>query len=308
MGAVPAPDAAHEQTALRRSIVATTILGAIGVVWGIASGSQMILLDGVYGFVGVGVSWLLIKASALAQSPPSERFPYGREAATPMVIGVQGAVLLATLGYAAVEAVYMIRVGGSEVTAGWAVAYGAVATMGSVITWRWLQRSAGPSDLLVAETAAWRIAALRGVGMVVGFSLLQLLQGSRWDAAAPYLDPAMVLVTCVAFVPGPLRMVRTAILELLEAAPSDEVQAAVGRAVTAVQQEFGLAGFVVRSTKLGPKLYVEVSGVVDASVTVAQEHSVRLELERQLESLPFDAYLSLDLMPRRDGARDWAND
>lgn len=304
MGVVPAPDASHEQGTLLRSIAATIVLGAIGVVWGITSGSQMILLDGVYGFVGVLVSWLLIRASSLAQAPPSARFPYGREAVTPLVIGIQGFVLLATLGYAAFEAAYMIRAGGSEVTAGWAVAYGVVATVGSFATWRWLQRSAGTSDLLVAEATAWRIAALRGVGMVVGFSLLAVLQGSKWDDAAPYVDPVMVLLTCLAFAPGPLRMVRATALELLEAAPSEDVQATVTRAVTTIQREFDLTTPTVRTTKLGPKLYVEVHGVVDASVTVAQEHGVRVALERELRALPYDVRLSLDLLPHPDAAGD----
>ena len=295
---MPAPDPLHEQGALRRSIIVTTGLGAIGVAWGILSGSQMILLDGVYSFVGVAVSWLLMRASAMAQAPPSARFPYGREAVTPLAIGIQGFVLLATLVYAAAEAVFMIRAGGSEVTAGWAMAYGAVATAGSLITWRWLDQVAATSDVLSSEATAWRIAALRGVGMVVGFSALALLQGSGWDAAAPYLDPAMVLLTCLAFAPGPLRMLHTTLLELLEAAPSEEIQASVDDAVALVSAEFGLAPPTVRSTKVGPKLYVEVEGVVDASVTVAQEHAVRTALEAHLSAMPYDVWLNLELVPR----------
>jgi cation diffusion facilitator family transporter len=303
-GTVPAPDASLERSALRRSIAVTAVLGAIGVVWGVVSGSQMILLDGVYSFVGLLVSWLLIRASSMAESPPTRRYPYGRESVTPLVIGIQGFVLLATLAYAAFEAAYMIRAGGSEVTAGWAVAYGVVATVGAVATWRWLQQAAGSSDLLVAEATAWRIAALRGVGMVVGFTVLAVLQGSSWDDAAPYVDPVMVLITCVAFAPGPLRMVRSTALELLEAAPSGAIQAAVAEAVALVQDEFDLTEPEVRATKLGPKLYVEVTGVVDPSVTVAQQHAVREALDSRLSALPYDVWLNLDLVPRPVAAGD----
>ena len=35
-----------ERTGLVGSIVATAVLGAIGVAWGLVSGSQMIVLDG----------------------------------------------------------------------------------------------------------------------------------------------------------------------------------------------------------------------------------------------------------------------
>ena len=45
-----APPAHLERSALLVSIAVTAVLSVTGVVWGIAAGSQMILLDGVYGF------------------------------------------------------------------------------------------------------------------------------------------------------------------------------------------------------------------------------------------------------------------
>ena len=104
-GAMAAADVAVERHALLRSMVITAALGVIGVIWGVVSESQMILLDGVYAVLGLLVTWLLLMASGLAQAEPSHRYPYGRESLTPLVIGVQGFVLLATLGYAAVDAV-----------------------------------------------------------------------------------------------------------------------------------------------------------------------------------------------------------
>jgi predicted Co/Zn/Cd cation transporter (cation efflux family) len=93
-----------ERRALLGSIVATALLSVLGVLWGIAIGSQMVLFDGVFGLVGIITSALLLRASSLAGREPSRRFPYGQHSATPLVIGIQGFVLLTTLGYAAVQA------------------------------------------------------------------------------------------------------------------------------------------------------------------------------------------------------------
>ena len=169
-------------------------------------------------------------------------------------------MLLATLIYAAVEGVYSIRAGGSDVAAGWAIVYAVIATVGSLAFWAWLQRAAGDSDLLLAEAMAWHVGALRGAGMLVGFVLIAILEGSRWDEAAPYIDPAMVLVTCVLFVGAPLRMIRTMVTELLERAPAAPLRAAVLDAVREVRAAFDLDEPDVRMTKVGPKLYVEVEG------------------------------------------------
>lgn len=285
---------------LYTSIAATAALGVLGVVWGVAVGSQMILLDGVYAVVGIVLSWLLVKASRLSRQGPTRNFPYGREAATPIVIGIQGFVLAATLVYAAVEAVATIREGGSDFVPGWAIVYSVIATVGSVITWRWLNARIDGSELLDAETTAWRIGALRGAGMVVGFSILALMIDTSWDGAAPYVDSVMVLITCVAFMGAPIRMMRDTVIELLEGSPADDVQHAVHQHVDAVRAEFDLADLEVRMTKVGPKLYVEIDGQVAPDVTVTQEHDVRTTLRERLETLPYEIWLNLELTPRTD--------
>jgi predicted Co/Zn/Cd cation transporter (cation efflux family) len=288
----------NERYVLGRSIAVTALLGSLGVVWGIVTGSQMILLDGVYAVIGIVISFLLMRASSLAAEGPTSRYPYGREGVTPLVIGIQGFVLLATLVYAAIEAVYTIRLGGSEIEAGQALAYGVVTTTASIVFWRWIHARSVDSDVLTAESIGWRVAALRGVGMSLGFALLVILTDSSWQRAAPYVDPVMVLITCVAFVPAPLRMVRSTVMELLEGAPPRSVQEPVLAVVSEVFREFDIDEPVVRMTKVGPKLYLEVDGSARPDATIADEHRVRMELLRRLEQLPLELWLNFELLPQ----------
>ncbi|MEN9644214.1 MAG: hypothetical protein RL238_883 [Actinomycetota bacterium] len=293
----PANGPVREQQILWRSILVTAVLGAIGIVWGIASGSQMILLDGVYAIIGIAVSWLLLRASAIAAQGPTTRFPYGRQAVTPMVIGVQGFVLLATLLYALVEAAFTIRDGGSQVNPGPAMAYAVATSISSLVFWVWIRRRIDGSDLLAAESTGWRVAAFRGVGMSVGFLVLWALTDSSWDGAAPYVDPVMVVITCVAFLSAPVRMVRTTVTELLEGAPDASVQEPVLHTIRTVFQEFDIAEPVVRMTKVGQRLYVEIDAEVRPDATVADEHRVRTTVRDRLGALPFDVWLNFELVP-----------
>jgi predicted Co/Zn/Cd cation transporter (cation efflux family) len=294
-----AADTAIERHALLSSMAITAVLGAIGVVWGVAVESQMILLDGVYAVLGLLVTWLLLLASGLAQSEPSRRYPYGRESLTPLVIGVQGFVLLATLAYAAFDAVLTIRDGGTSVNPGWAIVYSVLTTVGSVVTWLWLRAKASTSDVLGSESTAWKIGSLRGVGMIIGFTVMALLAGSSLDDAVPYVDPAMVLITCAVFLPAPIKMVRVTIVELLEGAPSSEVQTPVLDAIDEIRVRFDLDAPTVLMSKVGPKLYVELDVVVDPQVTVAQEHEVRQALAERLDELPYDVWLTTEFTPRK---------
>jgi len=141
------PNHNPERRALVISILATALLSVVGVLWGIAIGSQMVLFDGVFGLVGIITSALLLRASSLAGQKPSRHFPYGQHSATPLVIGIQGFVLLATLGYAAVEGFNTIRLGGSHFAPGAAIPYGVIAAVVSIVVALWLRRTVKQSDL-----------------------------------------------------------------------------------------------------------------------------------------------------------------
>lgn len=292
-----AADRTIERRALLVSIAVTSVLGVLGVTWGLVVGSQMILLDGAYAIIGIVLSVLLLRASTLSRAGPTRHYHYGREAATPLVIGVQGLVLLGTLLYAALEAVASISEGGVEVDAGSALVYSGIVTVASVAVWLWLRNQSAGSDLLTAEATAWRVAALRGVGMLVGFSLVGLLADTRWDDAVPYIDPGMVLVTCVLFVWAPLGMVRGTVVELLEGAPDESVQEPIRAALDDVRQRHGFGEPELRIAKTGPKLYVEIAAPASPVVTIAAEHAAREELRARLEELPYEIWLNFELLP-----------
>lgn len=298
---MPSEVGADERRLLVGSMVAAGGLGAVGVVAGIVVGSQMILLDGVYSFVGIALSGLLLWASALADKEPSRRFPFGLHAATPIAIAIQAFVLLATLLYAAVEAVYAIRAGGVDVTAGWGIAYGALVAVACVGVAVWIGRGAGHSDVLASEAAAWRVAAWRGFGMIVGFGVLAIVVRSSWSEAAPFVDPTMVIVSCVALVGTPLGLLRGTLVELLEGAPAATTTERVRAIVDEVRAEFDLDEPTVYLSKVGPKLYLEVATTAAADTTIAAEHAVRESLRRRVEELPYEVWLNVELVPRVDG-------
>jgi predicted Co/Zn/Cd cation transporter (cation efflux family) len=199
------PDPRLERHALRRSV--TAVLGALGIGWGLAVGSQMIVLDGAYAAIGLVVSWLLLLASRLVDRGATHRYPYGREAMT-------------------------------------------------------------------------------------------LLSRSPVAGAVPFVDPAMVLLSVVVLLPAPLRMVRTTFVELLEGAPSEDVQAPVRAVLDDLAARYELSGPELRMTKIGPKLYVEVDAFAAPDVTIGTEEELRQRLERAPETLPFDVWLNLELHPR----------
>lgn len=92
-------------------------------------------------------------------------------------------------------------------------------------------------------------------------------------------------------------MIRTTVLELLEGNPAASIQDAVGEHVDTVRAEFGLGPMTRRVTKVGPKLYVEVEGVVDGATTVTDEHRIRERLLAELDHFPYEIWLNVEFVP-----------
>ena len=257
-----ADHATRERGTLWLSAGAGLGLAVVGVVWGLAAASQVILFDGLYAVLGFVLSWFGLRAAAKVAEGPSSRYPFGREALAPLVVGIQALVLLGTFGYACVDAVMVILDGGSQTALGSAFAYALLSLIVVLVVRVVLVRRTEGSDLVAAEAAQWGAAALLGVGMLVGFGLALVLRRTAWEGLAPYVDPALVLVAAVIILPTPVAMLRQAYRELLEGVPDPEVTDPVLAAVARWRTEEGLPEPQVRIGKLGRKVYVEIDVLV----------------------------------------------
>ncbi|MGG7100616.1 cation transporter [Rhodococcus sp. 24CO] len=288
--------AERERTTLRYSLMVATALAVLAAVWGWMSQSQVILLDGVYALIGMVLTWMSLRVSRIADSGPTARFPFGKEALIPVVIAIQGMALLATLAYAAVEAVRVILAGGADVTAGSLAAYGAISAAVSVLIWRYVGKADRTSDLLVAEARQWGASAAFSALVAVGAVVAMILGRTDFSDADRYVDSVLVLIGCAMLVPQPLALLRTALVELLEGAPSQQVQAHVHDAIAAVRDEFDLDEPALTMSKVGRKLYIEAMFMVPPHTwEIDDEDAVRRTFAKHLADLPYEPWLNIEL-------------
>jgi predicted Co/Zn/Cd cation transporter (cation efflux family) len=131
---------------------------------------------------------------------------------------------------------------------------------------------------------------------VVGFGGVLLLPAAASDAVAPYVDPALVIVAAGLVLPTSYSLLRTTAVELLEMAPAPEIDAPVRAAVTEVMARFGLGNPVIRLSKVGGKLYVEVDHLAEPGTwPVDQVDRLRHALDERLDEFPYDSWLNVDL-------------
>ena len=301
-GEVPADAAralARETRALRTSLVASAAIGVAALVWGLLAGAQVIVFDGVYMIAGLALTAASMLASRAAWSRPSRRFPFGKHALTPLTVAMQGAALLATLLYGAVEAVGTILAGGSEAGGATVLVYGVASWVAAIVVGRVLRRIGGGSDLVEVEIVSWRAGAVLSLVVAAGGLVALGLVALDLTTAARYVDPALVLIAVAVVVRDALGLVRAGTHELLEGAPAPDVRAHIDDVVARVREAHGLPEPTVRATKLGRRLYVEIGFVVERDCwTVDEEDAVRLDLVRGLATLPYEVWESIDLTTR----------
>lgn len=293
---MPAAPPERERRALRFSLAATTSIAVAAVIWGWLAGSQVILLDGAYALIGMGLTAVSLAASRLAASRPTSRFPYGREALVPLTVALQGVALFGTLAYAALEAVRVLLAGGSEVAPASLVAYGALTAVACWVVSRRLPRMDPLSDLVSAEARQWSASSVFSLVVAVGAVGALALGWFGFVGVAPYVDSALVLIGCALLLPQPIALFRTALIELLEGAPAPDVQETVTEALLQVRHRHELPEPTIRMTKLGRKLYIDAVFLVEPGRwAVDQEDAVRREAVAALADLPYEPCLSVHL-------------
>lgn len=246
---------ARENRALVASAAMAAFFAVSGIGWGLWIDSLVIVFDGAYSLMSLGLSLLSLYAARLVRRPASARYPFGMGAVEPLVIAFKGLVIGLVCLISLVSAAVALMQGGRPVGAGMAMLFGAVSVVGCLLIWAYLVRAsnANNSGLIQAERRQWLMDSALSAAVLIGFACAWMQEHSQWSALAVYADPLMMLVISLYFIRVPVRMVRDAIKELLLAAPNKEAIDDIKRTLAA--QGFKTEG--VKVAKSGPHLLLE---------------------------------------------------
>ena len=250
---------ARENLALTLSAVGAGLFALAGITWGLWVDSLVILFDGAYSLISLGLSLLSLYAARLVRRPANDDYPFGMGAVEPLVIAVKGLVIAVVCILSLVSAVVSLLQGGRAVAADMAMIFGAVNVVGCLAVWAYLRWSSlrNGSGLVQAEQRQWLMDSALSAAVMIGFGAAWLLERSHWAELAVYADPVMMLVISVYFMTVPVKMVLESVRELLLAAPKEDALDDIHETL----EDLGLNPEQVRVAKLGPNLLLEASDV-----------------------------------------------
>nr|WP_280528878.1 cation transporter [Aureimonas jatrophae] len=282
---------------MRRSIAATILIGAFGVVFGILSGSLSIAFDGMFSMVDASMTALALLVARLIAGRPSRRFQMGFWHIEPMVLAFNGGLLTLLSVYAFVNAVEALLSGGRELVFDWAIGYAVivVAICAAMFVYgRRRNREIG-SEFLALDVKGWAMSGLITAALLAAFAIAALLQSGPLVAWTPYVDPAVLAVLTLVLIPVPLRTVLSAIKDIALVAPPE-----LDRRVAEVAR-----GIVARHGFLDARTYVAKSGrseVIEMHFILPPDHpsqsirdydAIRTEIGAAVGGRPDDRWLTI---------------
>jgi cation diffusion facilitator family transporter len=279
-------DTRRDHRLLLVSVFASAAFAVVSCVWGVLSGSSMIVFDGLYSFASIGLSLLAVAALRVSRRGPDAAHPWGREEWEPVVVVVKALALGALSVYAVVGGITDLLAGGREVATGWALGYAVLATAGGVAVTLALRR--GDGGLVRAEAAEWQGDTLLSVGVLVGFGLAAGLKAADRADLAAYVDPGMVVLVSLLFLRVPAGLIVRAMREVLAMTPPEDTMSELQIAVDEVRDRYRMRESFLRASQVGSRVDVEIDYLVDdgsAVHTVADCDDVRADLHERLAVL-----------------------
>ena len=263
-----------EQGVLRVSIVATAVVAALGIVFGLLSGSYAIVFDGIYSLADGATSVVaLLVANLIANYNASdasnrrlvEKFTMGFWHLEPMVLGATGLLLSGAAVYAFINAVGSFMSGGRPLQFGQAIVY-AAATVAISLVMAWYGRRANRrlrSDFVAMDVRGWLMSAAITAALLVAFIIGLAIQGTALEWMSPYIDPAVLALVCLVIFPIPLGAVRQALEEILLVTPP-ELKRQVDEVAQAVVERHGFLSHRAYVAKVGRGRQIELYFIVPA--------------------------------------------
>lgn len=301
--AMPSNSSKLEQRYLMITTLGSLIISCFGIVVSFFASSEAILLDGLFNGVYFLASLLTIRVSILVRRGDSERFHFGYAFFEPLINGAKGALLLGVTLMAFVGAVQSLFAGGSMVSAGPGILYGAIASsfcwLMAWITLRGVKFTESP--LVKVDSENWLVNATITSGVLVAFLCVYLVQGTSLKFISPYVDPTLVIAIVMITVSVPVKMAWTAVMEFLNRAPAPDVVLKVKDTLETVLRPLPLQAIQLRITQPGRTRMVLAHVVLPTDFTVerlsdldAYHRSCQSALQQEYPMTTLDVIFTAD--------------
>jgi cation diffusion facilitator family transporter len=252
----------------RVSVLANVVFAAVKLLAGVLGHSYALIADAMESILDIGGSLGILGGLRIASQPPDERFPYGHGKAEPLAAAALAVLMIGAAIGLAVESVHNIRTP-HQLPAVFTLFVLAVVIVVKIALSRYLHRVAMESQSTAVQVDAWHHWAdvLTSCAAFIGISIA-VWNGPGYEAA----DDWAALVACGIIAVNGFQLLRPAVGDIMDAAPSEELEKSIREVAGAVPGVLGVEKCFIR--KYGLSFVVDLHVEVDSSLTVVKAHAI----------------------------------
>lgn len=286
-----------EQKVLRISILMTVITSGFSILLGLLARSSAIIFDGIFSLTDTVMTILallvanLIRMSTneeISNKKLEERFTMGFWHLEPIVLGLNGMMLVSAAIYALLTAVNSFLSGGQKIVFDYAIFYAIVSLIfeASMAVFTLKANKKIKSDFIAIDARAWIISASMTVAWLLAFAFGYIIQDTSLEWLSSYVDPIILSLVCIIVIPMPIASIKKALSDILLVTPHDLKQE-VDEVAQKVVDQYGFAFYRVYVARVGRGKQVELCFVVPEGYPpkgLEEWDKIRDEIEKKLKA------------------------
>jgi len=254
------------------NLVLAVIKGGAGY-WG---SSYALIADAIESLSDVFTSMVVYFGIKVATKAPNKRFPYGHGKAEPVAGAVVGLILIG----AAVFIIYSSIINAftpHETPSVYTLYILILVVVVKELLFRYVIRVGTETNSVAVQADAWhhRSDAITSLAAFVGI-LIAIIGGPGYESA----DDWAACFASLIIIYNAVRILKPAISEIMDAAPSEELVLEVRKLASSVEGVLGLDKVFIR--KMGYEYYVDMHVVVDGKISVRQGHEIAHKVKDEI--------------------------
>lgn len=278
----------YEKKGLKISMAGSVLLSVSAVIMALIAKSQAILLDGMYTFIALIMSFISLKVVTLVKTPETKDRPFGYMAMEPFLNLIKSLVILVLLAIFLITNIQELCTGGRIISLNMATLYIFICLIIYAVIILFLKKCEKETDssILDLEIRIWRIDALITLGIAVSLVCAIIIIKLGHTQILPYVDPMIVILLIAVSLPVPLKVFLKEIKKLLLISSENDVEKEVKDQIQGVIQKYGLINMKVWSLKSGRTHYIFLYlDLEEEQVTIAHLDRIRSAIFYELSKL-----------------------
>lgn len=285
-----------EKRALSISLIGSVFFVFAESLMALATGSQSILMDAVYGGADLIMVIVSIKIVPLLYRPMTEKHPFGFSQVEAIFITLKGAMLTAVTVGLVMNNVQIILNGGNRVVFSWVAVFELIAAVicGGILIAQIRMNKKLDSLIVHTEINAWIIDTVASLGLAVAFVAPMLIQTEWMQRFGPYLDQVVAITLSALILPVPVKTMVAGLRDLFLLAPDEDSVCRIKEIGESVLKPYHFEQTVYDVIKTGRKIWISIYFKSPSDmISISQIIKAHKELEMELKKEYMDLYVEL---------------